>query len=400
MLKYIRFNNFYSFLDETELSFIVGKQPSKSTYDIELNVANNKDNTRLNKVLAVVGANGSGKSQLLKSLAFVSWFLVHSIEHQSPIIPFQTFALNQKSPSYFELGLLVPTENSAYQEYRYELEIVEGLVKREALYHKTSSNFSYIFERSYTDGTMSYKHKGFIKPSLANDIKASASLINLASYLDNAIALQLVAFAKTISTNLNFQGRINNSNIALTSFAELLSTDQTLKKQTEQLLCQFDTGIQELNFKKVLVMTDKGQEEVMMPFGIHHCDHSQFEKIFLEESNGTQSAFMLLGKLLPILALGGVAVIDEIDNDLHPLLLPVILDLFKFSETNPHNAQLVFSCHTPEVLNHLQKHQVYLVQKDNQQSEAWRLDEVVGVRSDDNLYAKYMSGAFDAIPRV
>jgi predicted ATPase len=104
--------------------------------------------------------------------------------------------------------------------------------------------------------------------------------------------------------------------------------------------------------------------------------------------------------ILPVLERGGVAIIDEIDNDLHPHLLPHLIDLFKFEHTNPHQAQLIFSCHTPEVLNILKKHQIYLVQKENQESEAWRLDEVVGVRADDNLYAKYMAGAFDAVPNV
>ena len=36
MINYIRFNNFYSFLDEAEISFKVGKQPAKSLYDINL----------------------------------------------------------------------------------------------------------------------------------------------------------------------------------------------------------------------------------------------------------------------------------------------------------------------------------------------------------------------------
>ncbi len=73
--------------------------------------------------------------------------------------------------------------------------------------------------------------------------------------------------------------------------------------------------------------------------------------------------------ILPVLERGGMAIIDEIDNDLHPHLLPHLIDLFKFGHTNPHQAQLIFSCHTPEVLNILKKHQIYLVQKDNQESE-------------------------------
>jgi predicted ATPase len=63
---------------------------------------------------------------------------------------------------------------------------------------------------------------------------------------------------------------------------------------------------------------------------------------------------------------------------LHPHLLPHLIDLFKFEHTNPHQAQLIFSCHTPEVFNILQKHQIYLCRK-RIKSEAWRLDEVVGV---------------------
>ena len=53
-----------------------------------------------------------------------------------------------------------------------------------------------------------------------------------------------------------------------------------------------------------------------------------------------------------------------------------------------------------EVLNILKKHQVYLVEKTNLHSEAWRLDEMSGIRVDDNLYAKYYAGALGATPNI
>ena len=76
--------------------------------------------------------------------------------------------------------------------------------------------------------------------------------------------------------------------------------------------------------------------------------------------------------------------------------------LFRSSPaTNPHNAQIIFTCHSVEILNLLHKSQVMLVQKDEScASEAWRLDSMQGVRNDDNLYAKYMGGAYGAIPNV
>ena len=33
MITYIRFNNFYSYSESTEVSFTLGKQPTKTDYD-------------------------------------------------------------------------------------------------------------------------------------------------------------------------------------------------------------------------------------------------------------------------------------------------------------------------------------------------------------------------------
>ncbi|MDN3454524.1 AAA family ATPase [Psychrobacter sp. APC 3350] len=401
MLIYIRFNNFYSFLNEAELSFSMGKKPSKSAYDV--NVTTTQDELRLNKVIAVLGANGSGKTQLLKSLSFLVWFISRStqnLEHNEDI-PFSPFVTNKDDISEFEIGFAVLNEFNVYQEYRYELTLLSQKVKREALYKKTSSSFSYVFERLYQDGKMSYKHRGFLKPSLADDIGANSSLISYGSLLDNPIAMQMVDFLKGFDSNVTSNGRVTSAHGHLTDIAELLSKDEYLKKQAEEMLCQFDTGISEIRFKNILaVYNDQSKEEVLIPVGVHLHGDSEFEMLFFEESNGTQSALVLLGSLLVVLGEGGVAVIDEMDNDLHPHLLPIIIDLFKSEETNPHNAQLIFSCHTPEVFNILNKHQLYLVEKYDQESETWRLDEVDGVRSDENLYAKYMAGAFEAVPNV
>ena len=56
---------------------------------------------------------------------------------------------------------------------------------------------------------------------------------------------------------------------------------------------------------------------------------------------------------------------------------------------------------TMEVLNLLHKSQIMLVEKDeNCESSAWRMDDVKGIRNDDNFYAKYMAGAYGAVPQL
>ena len=138
-----------------------------------------------------------------------------------------------------------------------------------------------------------------------------------------------------------------------------------------------------------------------MPYGIHRVEGKDYGLPLMMESSGTQNSFILLHKLLPVLQTGSLAVIDEFEVDLHPQMIPPVLDLFLSPQTNPKNAQLLFSTHALEVFRKLDKTQILLVEKDaNCRSHVCRLDEIKGVRRDVDLYAKYMSGAFGAVPNV
>ena len=135
--------------------------------------------------------------------------------------------------------------------------------------------------------------------------------------------------------------------------------------------------------------------------GVHTLsDGSRHELQWMEESSGTRMAFTQLRYLLSVLADGGIAVIDELESDMHPHMIEPLLDLFASSHTNPHNAQIIFTSHSIETIGLLGKSQVFLVEKKDGASEAWRLDTMDGVRVQDNLYAKYMSGAYGAVPQL
>ena len=77
-------------------------------------------------------------------------------------------------------------------------------------------------------------------------------------------------------------------------------------------------------------------------------------------------------------------------------------DLFIDLERNPHNAQIIFTCHAHEVLNILLQQDQVLRNGKNPGcfSEAWRLGDMKGIRRDDNLYAKYRAGACGVIPKL
>lgn len=394
MIKLLRFSNFYSFAEETQVDFSLGKKPTPSGFDIEL------ADCRLNKVIAVVGANGSGKTQFIKALSFLSWFVCDSFLQADPesSLDYKPHLLQPEQDTRMVLDFFLQGV-----EHRYELVINAGQVVSEALFVRTSSQFSYLFRRERSGDGYSFSQKGFPFPKAqAQGVRANASLLAAAYSYDIKEARPFVDYFRYILSNVNSTGRYHFQRADLYSSAERYAKLPALKARMIETMREFDLGLTDVGIRQREVTREDGSVITRHePFGMHRSrDGREFELSFLDESSGTQSAFVLLQFILLILATGGIAVIDEIDNDLHPHLMPRILDWFRFEHSNPHQAQLIFTCHTPEVLNRLQKHQVYLCEKEDQCSTAWRLDEVVGLRADDNLYAKYMAGALGGVPEL
>ena len=395
MLSRVQFRNFYSFGGEFEISFEVGKKPSKSYFDIPIGA----DGSRLNKVIASVGANGAGKTQMLRPFAFLSWFISNSIFESNPdeSIPFKQHELCKSESSYFEVDFFIGGD-----EYRYKLEATPTEVIHESLYKKTSHLYSYIFIREKTNNAYDYKQKGFgFSKKLAIKVRKNASIISSAFMHDVDQAAIFANFFRKFGYNISVSGRQNYHEGVLIESAEYLQKNESIKSKVNDVICELDLGIDCIEYESVKGNDEHGNKEnFFVPVGVHKSDLGEFKLPFFEESSGTKSAFVMLRKILPVLEHGGVAIIDEIDNDLHPHMLGSILELFKFKHTNPYNAQIIFTCHTPEVLNQLKKHQLYLVEKDSLFSETWRLDEMVGLRADDNIYAKYQSGALGGVPNI
>jgi AAA15 family ATPase/GTPase len=346
-----------------------------------------------------VGSNGSGKTQLIKPLSFLSWFITRSFLGRDPkrAIPYIPHALKSNEKSTFELVFLLDGE-----EFKYKLSLTQGEILHESLHKKTSHLYSYVFVREKEGDNYRIKQQSFGFPSLrAPSIRGTASLIAAGHSYDVKLASRIVNYFSFISSNVMVTGRHHFHESSILESAKYFFNNPDLQYRMQTMVKSFDLGIESIEIEQTDTTDAQGNsEKTYIPVALHQTENNAFELPLFEESSGTQSAFVLLSRILPVLQYGGVAVIDEIDNDLHPHLLPHILDLFKHEHTNPNNAQIIFTCHTPEILNLLMKHQVYLVEKENQESEAWRLDEVTGLRADDNLYAKYMAGALSAVPNL
>ena len=62
---------------------------------------------------------------------------------------------------------------------------------------------------------------------------------------------------------------------------------------------------------------------------------------------------------------GSTLIIDELDNSLHTTLVEAILKLFNSKETNPNNAQLIFTTHDTNLLNQelFRRDQIWFTEK-------------------------------------
>lgn len=353
---------------------------------------------RLSNVMAIIGPNASGKTGLLKPIVFMNWFIAHSfsLELSAPI-PFSPHPANSADQAS-EFEAEIDFDN---QRWRYTLRATPQRVLHESLYVKRK-RMSYVFVRDWDEAKQVYTVKqqdfGFT-PSLAEKVRPNVSLIATAAQHGVPLAVRMVRLS--VWTNLNKHGRVTQDNHQLLAAAQRFADNEMHRSRMIQLLSGWDLGLSNVRLEeKEVTLEDNTRQKRWLPYGLHTMhDGSSFELNFAQESSGTKGAFVLLSRLLPALEVGGLAVIDEFQNDLHPHMLEPILDLFANPKTNPHRAQLLFTCHAIEVLNILSKSQVMLVEKTEcNESHAWRLDSVEGVRMDDNYYAKYMAGAYGAVP--
>lgn len=394
MLRSFTLQNFQSFLEPVRISFELNGHSPEDDRSVKSAVGE-----RLSKAIAVIGPNASGKTTLIKSLAFVDWFMKHSFrmkpDEEIPVSPHFTA---QNEASEFEIEFELDGK-----EWRYRLNVSTERVYSESLHVKQSRVYSYVFTRDWDPSRNGYivKQQQFgLLQKEAEKVRENASLISTASQYDVDLALKLTS--ARLLTNVSGMGRNTMDHDQIMRASEFYARNADIREQMAALLKQWDFGLSDVRLEKRSITRDNGQtEEIHVPVGVHLIGGSEHLLLLLKESSGTQGAFLLLSKILPALQKGGLVVIDELEADLHPHMLTPLLDLFFSPKTNPYSAQIIFTCHSIEVLSLLHKAQVVLVEKDSKsESAAWRLDTVKGVRADDNLYAKYMAGAYGAIPQL
>ena len=408
MLKYIKVKNFYSIGESQKISFEINPKDILDHSAREIILKDQaKTKLSINLVACVIGANGSGKSNFLKAINFVISLVQNSYNyHSDKFLSVQHSLMKDKSTT-IEIGFVNNNSN-----YKYFIEFNSTTILKEYL-KKTVQREVNIFEMARKKNQVEIKSNIKINQTDKDRFASiERSHIPLLSSLINTGYITDMLFFKTIDkgdSNIlkNFSISLKNGMIdhvvrqmELMDLEKKLHENQILLKNIIEIFKKIDSSIAEIKTSKgEFSETKEARYNIDL---IHSSKNQKFSLNFFQESHGTQQLILLLVQILPALENGGLVIIDEIESALHPDLTQKLISLFESKKTNPKNAQIIFSTHQHPLIANRTKTQIYIAQKDNVKlaTELYRLDDVEGVRNDENYYHKYMAGAYGGIPKI
>ena len=286
-------------------------------------------------------------------------------------------------------------EEVEFGVYRYEvcLNVAQGnvtTVREEALRQRPQGKGKWqrVFERNERgelSASKSFLMGGF--KHLLNTLPPSASVLSSFAVFQHPTAKIFVDRLQSCLTNMPHGQPRDDS-----ALAAFFANSPHLVTALNHDLRRIDVGVEQMQ----IVDTPTGP----VPFFRH--EGLQVDMPWGLESHGTQAFIRVFPFLAITLERGGVAIIDELDALLHPVVLPDILTwYYDKHQRNKFDAQLWMSCNSASLLDDLTKEQVVLCDKDRRgRSTVYSLMDVKSVRRDDNLYRKYLSGAYGAIPNI
>ncbi len=435
MLIEFAVKNFLSFKDEVVFSLVAA--PSvKENESGEGGMTNvftlpGRDQKYL-RVASVYGANGSGKSNLVKALAFFKNMVLNSVsnDHFLSGFPQRRFLLDETSASDttgFQMVFVAGTTR-----YRYGFEILGEEIDSEWLFRQEpdSQKESYCFKRDRNVIQVNPRH---FKEAKSLDVltRANALFVSTAAQFNVADALTI---REWFTKGLQILSGISDETLNYTAMQYL--GNPRMRERILDFIRLIDLGIQDITVKEKLIdsLGDSSLipddplvrqvigrlNEALNPVGgkIRELDiYAEHQKYkggnvsgsvlfpFRDESVGTIKIFALIGPWLDTLLGGGTLVVDEFGASIHTKLSLELIRLFQ-SELNRGDAQLVVTTHDTNLLRKelLRRDQIWFTEKDDRGVSdlyslvEYKINQATSVRNDASFGKDYLLGKYGAIP--
>lgn len=427
MIIEFRVRNWMSFKEESILNLLPGK-----VSEYPQNVTNTTP--KVLKSAAFYGSNASGKSNFFKAIQYYRKFTIYSQQQQQSgdktrRIPFKLDIADIASPTTLEMTFL--TKNG--QTYRYGYSLDDEKIYEEWLeFIKPTGKVISLLERDTSQDELFIDKKLLNSGMSADVIKLTVNenslVLSFLNSIRSEIAHDIVDYMKQIifldNTNEIFMGK--------TERLEIIEND-IYKQQLLNLLKAADLGIENIKARK---RERYIQEEDNLPKEIREYIEAQDIELFVShnlyrqgkqtgklvempyedfESQGTKKIVSLAHKIINAIKYGRVIVVDELDTQLHPLMLRAIVGIFN-NELNANNAQLLFTTHDITLIDRaarlFRRDQIWFTDKKaNDQSELFSLydykysddktsKDFKSIRKDENFAKNYLKGKYQAVPII
>jgi hypothetical protein len=388
--------NFFSVADRQEMDFRVpANAPDLACFRDSQAVPGQ----RLPLIIGIYGPNASGKSTVLRAITATAIFVQHSftLQPNNAIPLFNPYAhkdwWNRPTKIIVEYdGQLA--ENTPAAGFRYELHVSHQAskfgseVSYESLSYAPTGKYRRLFERHLQEFTFGREFGMTNGDSRILSIRPNASVISTLAQLNHKISSDLILSLRGLQTNIvGLDKAIGGLNNSLSYYAQRPEYLQRLNRELSRL----DLGLEEMKIQP----GNNGPIAMFKHFGLD-CDI-----VLAQESAGTRRFIEVFPFLQFVLDFGGVAVIDELDADVHPLVVPELFRWFCDPQRNPHGAQLLFTAHNPAILDELEKEQVYFSEKPSgKPTRLFGARDIKGLRREPSLMKKYLSGELGAVPHI
>ena len=400
--------NFRSIRDEQRLSLVAGlgkELAETNTFDAPT-VEAAKPFTLLRSA-AIYGPNAAGKSNFLKAFGTMRRIVLTSATEfkQLPVVPFRFDSQTIAQPSTFEVVVLIDGVRYQYG-FRATVERIIG----EWLFAFPKGRSQRWFERSLAERSAEENFQFGDKLIGDKDVWRRATRAN-ALLLSTAVQLnsrQLKPLFDWFHNTLEFSG-IHLSGL-------LTSLDCYLEGHNSRVIeflraadfaistvrideSSFDSSVDAILTGEPLKHPDLRHWKLYV--GHRSGDQPTVELELSDESEGTQKMFALAGPSIEALSGGHVLFVDELHDNLHPLLVRYLVGLFHSPETNPKGAQLIFTTHETAILSQdvFRRDQIWFCERDPAQAtRLFPLTDFNPRKGLENLERSYLSGRYGALP--
>lgn len=415
MLIEFNVSNFLSFSNTASLSLVKSK-------GVELEASNtfqpNAPSTpALLNSSVIYGANAAGKSNLIKALKLMRQLVMNSARESQAgdklsVTPFLLDEVTSSQPSDFEITFV-----SRDVRYQYGFSATSERFLEEWLYAYPKGRPQKLIDRTYDENSQTYTWGNMDKLSGQKQLWQEATRSN-SLFLSTAIQLNNQQLKSV------FDWFVNDLHVAgigmwHPGYSVSLCEDEETKLKVLDFLKAADLDIDDIELEHKKFNSDtlpddipdeiKAQIEVkfkgepVINVKTSHLLQSGKKVLFDidDESDGTQKIFSLAGPWLDTLENGYTLVIDELHDNLHPMMVKFLVELFHNKEINQKNAQLIFTTHDTSILNQevFRRDQIWFCEKDKEQSsDLYSLTDFSPRKGVDNLEKGYLSGRYGALP--